>query len=122
MFGEGLLDIAALLGGGVQPADEAGVLGLGLGEEPAGHAVGVARLHLGEVKADAESPLFQELEADVVRDTFGEPAGDLAVGLQDVDELAGSLGQRQPSVGVEKMNRGSRAALARAGRKALGNA
>jgi bifunctional DNA-binding transcriptional regulator/antitoxin component of YhaV-PrlF toxin-antitoxin module len=42
--------------------------------------------------------------------------------LQDVDELAGSLGQRQPSVGVEKMNRGSRAALARAGRKALGNA
>ncbi len=42
--------------------------------------------------------------------------------LQDVDELAGSLGQRQTTVGVEKMNRGSRAALARAGRKALGNA
>lgn len=40
--------------------------------------------------------------------------------LHDVESLAGSLGTGRPSVGIEKMNRGAKAALALAGRKSLG--
>ncbi len=39
--------------------------------------------------------------------------------LHDVDSLAGSLGTGCAPVGIEKMNQGAKAALARAGRKAL---
>ena len=39
--------------------------------------------------------------------------------LLDVDELAGSLGKGGAPVSVEKMNKGSKAALAAAGRKGL---
>lgn len=39
--------------------------------------------------------------------------------LHDVDSLAGSLGTGRAPVSLEKMNQGARAALARAGRKAL---
>ena len=39
--------------------------------------------------------------------------------LHDVDSLAGSLGQGRASVGIEKMNRDARAALAHAGRQGL---
>lgn len=39
--------------------------------------------------------------------------------LHDVDSLAGSLGTGRAPVSVEKMNRGAKAALARAGGKTL---
>lgn len=39
--------------------------------------------------------------------------------LHDVDSLAGSLGTGRPSVSIEKMKPGARAAIARAGRKGL---
>ena len=42
--------------------------------------------------------------------------------LHDVESLAGSLGQGRAAVGIEKMNRGAKAALARAGRKGLAHA
>jgi bifunctional DNA-binding transcriptional regulator/antitoxin component of YhaV-PrlF toxin-antitoxin module len=42
--------------------------------------------------------------------------------LQDVDSLAGSLGRGRATVGIEKMNRGARTALARAGRRGLADA
>ena len=39
--------------------------------------------------------------------------------LHDVDSLAGSLGTGRPSISVEKMKHGAKAAMAQAGRKAL---
>lgn len=39
--------------------------------------------------------------------------------LHDVDSLAGSLGTGRPSVSVEKMKFGAKAAMAQAGRKTL---
>ncbi len=42
--------------------------------------------------------------------------------LHDVDSLAGSLGKGRATVGIEKMNRGAKTALARAGRKGLADA
>ena len=42
--------------------------------------------------------------------------------LHDVDSLAGSLGKGRATVGIEKMSRGAKAALAHAGRKGLAHA
>ena len=42
--------------------------------------------------------------------------------LHDVDSLAGSLGKGRAAVGIEKMSRGAKAALARSGRKGLAHA
>ena len=42
--------------------------------------------------------------------------------LHDVNSLAGSLGKRGATIGIEKMNRGAKTALARAGRKGLSGA
>lgn len=39
--------------------------------------------------------------------------------LHDVDSLAGSLGTGRPSVSVEKMKRGAKAAISQAARKTL---
>ncbi len=39
--------------------------------------------------------------------------------LHDVDALAGSLGKGRATVSIEKMTRGAKIALARAGRKGL---
>ena len=87
VFEEGLLHVDAGLGGGVEYTDETGVLGLGLGEEPARHAVGIAGLHPGEVEPDAELAPLEQLEADIVCHAFGDPSGDIRVGLEYVDEL-----------------------------------
>ena len=42
--------------------------------------------------------------------------------LHDVDSLAGSLGKGRATVGIEKMSRGAKTALAHAGRKGLAHA
>jgi hypothetical protein len=39
--------------------------------------------------------------------------------LHDVDSLAGSLGAGRPSVSIENMKQGAKAAMAHAGRKGL---
>jgi bifunctional DNA-binding transcriptional regulator/antitoxin component of YhaV-PrlF toxin-antitoxin module len=39
--------------------------------------------------------------------------------LQDVDSLAGSLGTGRPSVSIENMKQGAKAAMAQVGRKGL---
>ena len=39
--------------------------------------------------------------------------------LADVDSLAGSLGTGRPSVSIENMKQGAKAAMAQAGRKGL---
>ena len=42
--------------------------------------------------------------------------------LHDMESLAGSLGQGRATVGIEKMSRGAKTALAHAGRKGLTHA
>ena len=88
VFDEGLLHVAARLGRGVECTDEPGMLGFRPREEPSRHPVGIARLHPGEVDADAELAPLVQLEADVVGHALGEPKGDIIpVGLEHVDQL-----------------------------------
>ena len=79
------------------------------------------------------SPAFQTtLAAEAVRALKLRPGmmlsqtveGDRLVlePLHDVDSLAGSLGRNRVPVGIEKMSRGAKAALAHAGRMGLADA
>lgn len=76
------------------------------------------------------SPAFQTtLTAEAVRALGLKPGMKLSQTVEgnrlilepllDVDALAGSLGKNRAPVAIDKMNRGARAALAKAGRKGL---
>lgn len=60
---------------------------------------------------DGHSDAVDSVGAQANRVEFGE--------LQDVDSLAGSLGQGHAPISIEQMNAGAKAALARAGRRGL---